>query len=336
VPTGGAIGVTTFDANTLLKADTDNTPVALTVGPSTFVGRDAAGSIAALTGTQAKTILGITTADVFGFDIQVRTNRLDQMASPTATVNMGTQVITALAAPVNAADAVNKAYADSVAVGLDFKQSVRCATTVNLDLTGARGYIDDVRLFDGDRILVKDQTNPAENGIYIQNGFSPIFRSADANQDAEVTPGLFVFVEEGTVNGDKAFVLTTDASPLTGGPIVVGTTPLTFTLFSGGGTSVVGTTDRITVTGTQIDIAATYTGQTSINTVGTITAGDWAGTPIPVASGGTGANTAAAARANLGVVINTDGQPGTTIYVGTTDPDIVYNLQPGDIWFDPS
>jgi hypothetical protein len=75
VPTGGAIGVTTFDANTLLKADTDNTPVALTVGPSTFVGRDAAGSIAALTGTQAKTILGITTADVFGFDIQVRNDR---------------------------------------------------------------------------------------------------------------------------------------------------------------------------------------------------------------------------------------------------------------------
>jgi hypothetical protein len=332
-PAGGGIDPTLFDANSILKADVDNTPVALTVAPSTFVGRDAAGSIAALTATQAKAILGVTSADVSDFNTAVRLNRLDQMASPTATVNMGSQVITALAAPTNPTDAVNKAYADSVASGLDFKASVRAATVGNIDMTSTVSYIDDVRLFAGSRVLVKDQTNAAENGIYIWD-FGPMTRASDANQDAEVTPGLFVFVEEGTVNGDKAFVLTTDASPLTGGPIVVGTTPLTFTLFSGGGTSVVGTTDRITVTGTQIDVAATYVGQTSITTLGAVTTGTWTGTPVAVANGGTGATTAAGARTNLGISAS-----GTkfTAQIGNaslTSFTVTHNLNTKDVLVD--
>lgn len=76
-------------------------------------------------------------------------------------------------------------------------------------------------------------------------------------------------------------------------------------------TSVSGTTDRITSTGgltPVIDIAATYVGQSSITTLGTITTGVWTGTDIAVADGGTGASTAANARTNLGLVIGTDVQ----------------------------
>lgn len=63
---GGGMSPSLYDANTVLKADTDNTPVALPVPASSFVGRGAAGSIAALTGAQAKAILAIVVGDVSG------------------------------------------------------------------------------------------------------------------------------------------------------------------------------------------------------------------------------------------------------------------------------
>lgn len=58
-----------------------------------------------------------------------------------------------------------------------------------------------------------------------------------------------------------------------------------------GVTSVSGTTNRITSTGGTtpvIDIAATYVGQTSITTLGTITTGTWSATTIATTKGGTG------------------------------------------------
>lgn len=55
----------------------------------------------------------ITAAAVSDFNTQVRTNRLDQMAAPTSSVNMGSQVITALASPTGSSDAVPKTYLDT-------------------------------------------------------------------------------------------------------------------------------------------------------------------------------------------------------------------------------
>jgi hypothetical protein len=69
-----------------------------------------------------------------------------------------------------------------------------------------------------------------------------------------------------------------------------------------------GTANRIIVTSDAIDIASTYVGQTSITTLGTITAGTWNGTSIAISNGGTGATTALGARANLGLIIDTDVQ----------------------------
>lgn len=66
--------------------------------------------------------------------------------------------------------------------------------------------------------------------------------------------------------------------------------------------NVCGTLNRISVSADAVDIDANYVGQTSINTVGTITTGTWNGTDIAVADGGTGASTATAARANLSAV----------------------------------
>lgn len=71
---------------------------------------------------------------------------------------------------------------------------------------------------------------------------------------------------------------------------------------------VAGTTDRITVSANAVDIASTYAGQATITTVGTVATGTWEATDVAVAHGGTGASTAADARTNLGLVIDTDVQ----------------------------
>jgi hypothetical protein len=210
-----------------------------------------------------------------------------------------------VAAPSADKDAANKGYVDAIRTGLDVKDSVRAATTGDINLTGTQ-TIDGVTLVEGDRVLVKNQDTASENGIWVvaSGAWS---RSSDADQDFEVTPGMFTFVEEGTVNANSGWVLTTNGS------ITVGTTSLSFVQFSGAGQVVAGdgltktgnqldvggTADRITVTADAVDIATTYAGQTSITTLGTITTGTWNGTTIAVADGGTGATTAAGARDNL-------------------------------------
>ena len=131
--------------------------------------------------------------------------------------------------PTAAGHFATKSYVDSLSLGLDFKQSVRAATTTNITLSGLQ-TIDSVSLNDGDRALVKDQTNAALNGIYtVRSSAWERSPDADGTPSSEVSPGMFCFVEEGVQNGDKAWVLSTD------GNIVLGVTPLTFTLFSAGG-----------------------------------------------------------------------------------------------------
>ena len=179
--------------------------------------------------------------------------------------------------------------------GLDIKNSVRAATTGNITLSGEQ-EIDGVSLVDGDRVLVKNQSTAAQNGIYVVVDEDAWTRADDA-ENGELSPGSFTFVEEGTANADSGWVISTD------GEITVGTTAITWTQFSGTGQIVAGdgltktgstlavggTEDRIAVTSDAVDISANYVGQSSITTVGTISSGTWEGSTIDVAYGGTGA-----------------------------------------------
>jgi hypothetical protein len=194
--------------------------------------------------------------------------RLDQFAAPTSSVSLNSQKITNLATPTADTDAVTKAYADALRSGLDVKQSVRAATTANITLSGTQ-TIDGVAVIAGDRVLVKNQSTGSQNGIYAVAAGS-WSRATDADVDSEINAGMFCFVEEGTVNADTGWVLSTNA------PTTVGTTSLTFAQFSGAGSFSVDST--LTKAGNTIGLtsgiatAGTYTSVT-VDTYGRVTAG---------------------------------------------------------------
>ena len=201
----------------------------------------------------------IATGKISGFDTQVQTSRLDQMATATADIAVGSQKITGLADGTAAQDAATKNQVDVAQAGLDAKDSCRVATTANITLSGEQ-TIDGVTTTT-DRVLVKNQTTGSQNGIYV-SAAGAWARSTDADANVEVTAGLYTLITEGTVAGGQGFVLTTDD------PITVGTTALSFSQFSGVGDLVGGT--GITKSGNTISVDAS---QTQITDVGALDAG---------------------------------------------------------------
>lgn len=177
--------------------------------------------------------------------------------------------ITNLGAPTGDSDAARKLDVDAAKQGLDAKDSCRVATTAALPAVTAAGSgvgktltasavgvltIDGVATVLNDRILVKNQVAGVDNGIYkvTTEGTAVVAfvltRAIDADANADVTSGLFTFIEVGTVNADIGYVLTTD------NPITVDTTSLVFTQFSGLGQITAGT--GLTKTGNTIDAIA--------------------------------------------------------------------------------
>ncbi len=222
---------------------------------------------------------------------------LSDLSSPTGSFSFGNQRLIDLADPTSPQDGATKYYVDSVAQGLNIKQAVIATTTGNITLSGlgTQGGGDwGTNLTSGDRILVKNQTLSQNNGIYVASA-SGWSRSNDANTWDELR-SAFTFVETGMTEADTGWVCTINA----GGTL--GTDPITWAQFSGAGTylagdglaltgsvfSVVGTTDRISVSAGGVDIASTYAGQTSITTLGTIATGTWNATTIATNKGGTG------------------------------------------------
>lgn len=115
--------------------------------------------------------------------------------------------------------------------GLDWKDSVRAASTGNLALAAPGASIDGVAMTVGNRFLAKDQTTGSQNGVYVWNGAAvPATRASDADSSAEVTGGLAMTSTEGTANADKSWILVTND------PIVLDTTTLVFAQLGGAST----------------------------------------------------------------------------------------------------
>jgi phage-related tail fiber protein len=155
------------------------------------------------------------------------------------------QKVTNVADGTAPSDAVNRGQLDALARNMDFKDSVRVATTANITLSAPQ-TIDGVAVIAGNRVLVKDQTTASANGIYVVAA-GAWARSADYDAATEVTAATTVPVEEGTANGDKLFVLTTNDA------ITIGSTSLSFTAL-GGGLTYTAADNTITVSGSTIAV----------------------------------------------------------------------------------
>lgn len=168
-----------------------------------------------------------------------------------------------------------KTALDNAIEGLDVKQSVRAASTADVPLTGgATLSVDGVSLANSNRVLLKDQTDAEENGIYTVSGIGTTYslaRSSDADEAADFTAGLFTFVEEGTANADTGWVLSTND------PITLDTTELAFAQFSSAGVIVAG--DGLTKTGNTLDVGAGDGIDVSADSIA-VDVSDFAGTGI--------------------------------------------------------
>jgi hypothetical protein len=228
---------------------------------------------------------------------------LNQIAAPTTFVGIGGQRLINVADPTSGQDAATKAYVDAVAQGLQAKASVKAASTANLTLSGTQ-TVDGIALIANDRILVKDQTTQAQNGIYLVQA-AGWTRTADMDLWTEV-PSAYTWVEQGTTQADTGWVSTADQ----GGTL--NTTAITWTQFSGAGSIIggagllktgntldVGAGAGITVNADTIQVANNgITNAMIADAAINLASADVTGT-LPVANGGTGGANAYNARSLL-------------------------------------
>ena len=258
--TAGNITVTDGDGvagNPTINLASVGTPVSAFFGRFTTDAQGRVTATAAATSGDITTALGYTPVNKAG----------DTMSGP---LSMGGNSITDLASPVAGTDAVNKNYVDALNSGLSWKDSVIAASTGDVTVSSAPASLDGVTLTSGDRVLLRVQADPAENGIYVFNGTgSPLTRAADMDAGSEF-PNASVFVEQGTTYADTGWVQVNDS-------ITVGTSAVSFSQFSGSGTYTAGT--GLSLTG---------------NTFALIT-------PVSTANGGTGLTALGSANQVLGV-----------------------------------
>ena len=192
----------------------------------------------------------------------VNTN-INLIPNGTGSVDVGSKRVTNVATPTAATDAANKAYVDTVQQGLDIKEAVRLSSTAALTVTatattltnaGAQAALslDGVAAVAGDRVLIKDQATPAQNGIYTVTNIGSavtnwvLTRATDFDETVEVNAGAFTFVTAGTANTSTGWVMTAS------GVVTIGTTAMSFTQFSGAG--LINAGNGLSKTGNVLDV----------------------------------------------------------------------------------
>jgi len=209
------------------------------------------------------------------------TNGAVELSAFSNNIDANNYKITELADPVDPQDAANKRYVDAVAQGLHVHEAAHVATPqslatisgglvtydngtagvgATLTLANAVTVIDGHTLTVGDRILVKNESTAAYNGIYLYTSSTVLTRADDFNTAAEIHGGDFVFVENGTLYNSTGWVNENEVT-------TVGTDALSWLQFSGSGTFTAGA--GLTLSGTEFSVDVTPTsGNASITNTG--------------------------------------------------------------------
>ena len=268
-----------------------------------------------------------------------------------ANVDMNNHRVVNVATPTGDNDAANKLYVDGAIAGLAWKEAVQLiahGTGSNVALTGNTGTLvvdGHAPLVQADsgiyRLLLTGQTTASQNGIYLytDNGTTyTLTRTTDADNPLELV-GATVYVQEGTTYGTSSWVQSNyeiDAFEeqvwvqFSGAALITAGLGMTK---DGNVLDVNGTADRITANADSIDIAATYVGQTSITTLGTIGTGTWNASVIDETVGGTGQSSYAVGDilyADTTTSLNklTSGTAGTPLLAGGANTAPSYGQVP--------
>lgn len=244
-------------------------------------------------------------------------------SSFTGNMSLGGNRIIGVASPVDDNDVATKSYVQQISQGLSHKVSAIAGTTAQINLAAQHFMIDDVVLTPTDRVLVKDQADPKENGIYVVQANNTLARASDFDVNDSVA-GSALFVSEGTVWGGTGFVLT-------GADIIVGTNDIIWTAYTGASLITAGT--GLSKTGNQIDVnidnssietspgnalrisstalgaglsggsgivLTTASDQSHVTKIGTVTTGVWNASAVQVGYGGTGLTSVPEGRLLIG------------------------------------
>lgn len=245
-------GIASFDTNNFTVTSGAVSTKNITLGSSTLTNGSTTNSLAGLLQ------LDVDNVRIDGNTISSTNTNGGITLAPNGTghVSVNNALLRDVATPISDNDAANKAYVDAVSAGLHVHASVKAATTANLvgtydnsaktyTLSSALNTLDGYSLVNGDRILIKNQTNAFENGIYIRTSSTVFTRATDFDTVAEIASGDFLFVSNGTINGNTGWVQTI---PM----VTLGSTSISFTQFSGVGTYIAGA--GLLFTGNTIDI----------------------------------------------------------------------------------
>jgi len=198
-----------WDSNALAtQAYVTNAVAGVTVNTNAIATSLASSSLFVDSGDNLNVNVNAFVNDLDGSGLYVSNNQLAVNANVFAGTGLSGNISNQLV--VDTTTIATRAYVDGLVQGLDVKASVRAATTQNeLLFTLYDGQsLDGVTLAAGDRILIKNQSTASQNGIYVVQVSGPLQRATDADTTADLNKGAFTFVEAGTANAGKGFVVT--------------------------------------------------------------------------------------------------------------------------------